>query len=43
MGMHREPLPMACPRKNQQKVLAKNQLVGKRQDPQEPKEPVIKP
>jgi len=24
MGMHREPLPMACPRENQQEVLVKN-------------------
>jgi len=30
MGMHRELLPMACPRENQQKVLAKRQSVGKR-------------
>jgi len=35
VGMHREPLPIACPRENQQKVLAKSWSVGKRQGPQE--------
>jgi len=35
VGMHRELLPMACPRENWQEVLAKSQLVGKRQDPQD--------
>jgi len=30
VGMHRELLPMACPRENQQKVLAESQSVGKR-------------
>jgi len=24
VGMHREPLPMACPKENQQEILAKN-------------------
>jgi len=43
VGMHREPLPMACPRENQQEVLAESQSVGKRQGPQEPKEPVVEP
>jgi len=43
MGMHRESLPMTCPRENQQKILAKNQSVRKRQGPQELKEPVIEP
>jgi len=31
VGMHRKPLPMACPRENQQEVLAESQLIGKRQ------------
>jgi len=35
VGMHKEPLPMACLRENQQKVLAKSQSVGKRQSPQD--------
>ena len=35
VGMYRELLPMACLRENQQKVLAKNQSVGKRQGPQD--------
>ena len=39
--VYREPLPIACPRKNQQKVLAESQSVGKRQGPQEPKKPVV--
>jgi len=43
VGMYREPLPMACPRENQQKILAKSQSVRKRQSPQDPKEPVIEP
>jgi len=30
VGMHRKLLPMACPRENQQKVLAKSQSVRKR-------------
>jgi len=41
VGIHRELLPMACPRENQQEVLAESQSVGKRQSPQEPKEPVV--
>jgi len=36
-------LPMTCPRENQQKVLAKNQSIGKRQGPQDQREPVVKP
>jgi len=43
MGMHRELLPMACSRENQQEVLAKSQSVGKRQSLQNQKEPVIEP
>ena len=43
MGMHWELLPMACPGKNQQEVLAENQSVGKRQGPQELREPVVEP
>jgi len=35
VGMHRELLPMACPRENQQEILAKSQSIEKRQDPQE--------
>jgi len=35
MGMHRESLPMICPRENQQKILAESQSVGKRQSPQD--------
>jgi len=35
MGMHRELLPIACPRENQQKVLAESQSVRKRQSPQD--------
>ena len=34
---------MTCPRENQQEVLAKSQLVGKRQGPQDQKEPVVEP
>jgi len=30
VGMHRELLPIAYPRENQQKALAKSQSVGKR-------------
>ena len=33
MEMHKELLPMACPKENQQKVLVKSQSVRKRQDP----------
>jgi len=43
MGMHRELLPMACPRENWQEVLAKSQLIGKRQGPQDQKKPVVEP
>jgi len=43
MGMHKEPLPMACPRENQQKVLAKSQSIRKRQGPQDQRKPVVKP
>ena len=43
MGMHREPLPMTCPRENQQEVLTKSQSVRKRQGPQDQREPIIKP
>ena len=43
MGMHRELLPMAYLRENQQKALAKSQSIGKRQNPQEQKEPVVEP
>jgi len=43
MGMHKEPLPMACLRENQQKALAKSQLIGKRQGPQDQREPVVEP
>jgi len=43
VGMHREPLPMACPRENQQEVLAKSQSVGKRQGPWDQREPVVEP
>jgi len=35
VGMHRELLPMACPRENQQEVLAESQSVRKRQGLQE--------
>jgi len=28
--MHKKPLPMTCPKENQQKALAKSQTVGKR-------------
>ena len=35
MGMYRELLPMACPRENQQEVLAESQLIRKRQSPQD--------
>ena len=35
IGMHREPLPIACLKENQQKVLAKSQSVRKRQNPQD--------
>jgi len=41
VGMHRELLPMAYLKENQQKVLAESQSVGKRQGPQEPKKPVV--
>ena len=43
VGMHRELLPMACPRENQQKALAKSQSVGKRQGLQDQREPVVEP
>jgi len=43
VGMYQEPLPMACPRENQQKVLAKSWSVRKRQGPQDWKEPVVEP
>ena len=43
VGIYKELLPMACLRENQQKALAKNQLVGKRQSPQEQREPVVEP
>ena len=43
VGMHRELLPMACPKENWQEVLAESQLVGKRQDPQDQKESVVEP
>ena len=33
--VHWELLPMACPRQNQQEVLAENWTVRKKQDPQE--------
>ena len=43
MGMHRELLPMTCPRENWQKVLAKSQSVGKKWGPQDQREPVVEP
>jgi len=43
VGVHRESLPMACLRENQQEVLAKSQSVGKRQGPQDQREPVVEP
>ena len=43
VGVYREPLPMACPRQNWQKVLAESQTVGKKQDPQDQREPVVEP
>jgi len=30
MGMHRELLPMACLKENQQEILAESQSVGKK-------------
>ena len=35
MGMHRELLPITCPRENQQEILAKSQSVRKKQGPQD--------
>ena len=36
MEIYKKPLPMACPKKNQQKILAKgNQLVEKKEGPQD--------
>jgi len=41
--MHKELLPMACPKEDQQKVLAKKQSIRKRQNPQDQREPVVEP
>ena len=44
MGMHKELLPIACPRKDQQEILAKDQQsVRKKGSPQNLREPVIEP
>ena len=41
--IYKKLLPMACLRQSQQKVLAKSWIIGKRQGPQDQKEPVVKP
>ena len=43
IGMYKKPLPMACSRQSQQKALAKSQIIGKRQGPQDQREPVVEP
>ena len=43
VGIYKKLLPMACPRKNQQKILTEDQSVRKRESPQNQREPVIKP